>query len=30
MARRSAPAFRALVIILVTENQDQLLVTFSF
>ena len=29
MARRSAPAFRALVIILVTENQDQLLVIFS-
>ena len=30
MARRSAPAFRALVIILVTENQDQSLVTLSF
>ena len=30
MARRSAPAFRALVIILGIENQDQLLVTFSF
>ena len=30
MAPRSAPAFRAPVIILVTENQDQLLVTFSF
>ena len=30
MAPRSAPAFRALVIILVTETQDQLLVPFSF
>ena len=29
MARRPAPAFRALVIELVNENQDQLLVPFS-
>ena len=30
MARRSAHASRALVSVLVTENQYQLLATFSF